>query len=433
MTYTRRLWALPALALALVLGACSTPDDLTASTLEPQFGTRGADSVEDVAFGKAGALYAVGTWNSSSEQDNYSGYYLYNQDAYLRRYDRSGNLMWEDFLEVEPAYENYARELSARAVATDASGNAIVAWTATYSYFEYVYDPSTDYGRYEHRYHGPFNYLSKYSPSGKKVWRISVGADLIKDSATDGSGNIYAVAGKTLTKYTAAGARSWVKTMAAEPEGVAVSSTNNVYIVRFDGSVVKYNSSGTQLFAKTGALDGDSATNYKIAVGLSDELFITGQYLTSDSWNCEAAFYIPRYAMRVYKLNASGARQWVRDAANGTLDQNPYCDFDDPTSTPGRLNVATDSAGNVYLAGFRNGASYDQDAFAAKYTRAGALSWVKGFGTRADDGATSIATYDGTEVFVGGVTEGYLVHRHLGLGDAFMREMNSSGAQVWTR
>ncbi len=49
MTHTRRIWALPALALPLVLAACSMPEDLNVPTLEPQFGTRGNDSVEDVA------------------------------------------------------------------------------------------------------------------------------------------------------------------------------------------------------------------------------------------------------------------------------------------------------------------------------------------------------------------------------------------------
>ena len=38
-----------ALALTLVLGACSTPADLTTPTLEPQFGTADNDFGVDVA------------------------------------------------------------------------------------------------------------------------------------------------------------------------------------------------------------------------------------------------------------------------------------------------------------------------------------------------------------------------------------------------
>jgi hypothetical protein len=59
MTHTRRLWALLALVLTLVLAACSTPADLNAPTLEPQFGTRGFDDVEQVAYSKAGYLYVL--------------------------------------------------------------------------------------------------------------------------------------------------------------------------------------------------------------------------------------------------------------------------------------------------------------------------------------------------------------------------------------
>lgn len=90
----------------------------------------------------------------------------------------------------------------------------------------------------------------------------------------------------------------------------------------------------------------------------------------------------------------------------------------------------TDSLGNAYVA---TGASND-DAVVTKHNRSGTLLWSKVFGSGAPlDGATSVATYDGSEVFVGAVTYGYLVHRNLGGSDAVMREVNSSGDRVWTR
>lgn len=246
---------LAASALALFISACSQPADVRAPSLEAQFGTRGFDSVEDVAYGKAGYLYAVGAWNGAEEYDDDTGCDLDNQDAYLRRYDRSGNMVWEDLLDIEPAYESNQHIMTPTAVATDSSGNAVVAWSVWY--YDYT-NVGNNYGcgASDYQYFGMFNYLSKYSPSGKKLWRISISGNQVFDLATDGSGNIYTAANSALTKYTPGGARSWAKTMTAEPVGVAVSSTNNIYVVRDEGAVLKFNSSGTQLFAKTASLDG---------------------------------------------------------------------------------------------------------------------------------------------------------------------------------
>lgn len=137
--------------------------------------------------------------------------------------------------------------------------------------------------------------------------------------------------------------------------------------------------------------------------------------------------------MRVHKLSNTGTRQWAKDVAKLSRGEGSTCDGEEPTYLKG-LGIAADTNGNVYVAGGQNGStSYDQNGFIAKYTRAGVLSWKTGFGTPKDDTATSVATYDGTEVFMGGTTEGFLVHRQLGKGDAVMREVNSSGALSWSR
>ncbi len=420
---------LAASAFAFLISACSTPEDLSAPTLEPQFGTRGYDSVEDVAYGKAGYLYAVGVLGDT--RDRREGGSDYNDagesDAYLRRYDRSGNLVWEDFLDVEPAYENDVHQITARAVAVDGSGNAFVAWSASHAHYDYE---DNDYVEVA------FNYLSKYSPSGGKVWRISTSGNQINDLAADGSGNVYATSKNHLTKYTSSGARSWERVNGVKPTGVTVSSTNNIYIVREDGYVQKYNSSGTQLFAKTTALDGYNAANYKIAAGVSDELYITGSYQYDEKYNedtCDSPSTTNKYYVRLYKVDKNGVCQWFRNAATQTVNAYYSCwdgGHRDGWGSEDGLSVATDSLGNAYVA---TGAS-SGDAVVTKHNRSGTLVWSKGFGSGAPlDGATSVATYDGSEVFVGAVTYGSLAHRNLGGSDAVTREMNSSGDRVWTR
>lgn len=416
-----RLGALAALALTLVLSACSTNDDLARTTdLEPQFGTRGYDEVTDVAYGKALSLYTVGVWDGVENPEyNLSEY----QDAFVRRYDRNGNMLWEKYLDIEPAYENYVYQLNARAVAVDNSGNAIVAWSVDYTDSYY-----NEYDYYQYEVVATFNYLTKYSPTGSQIWKVKTSGALT-DLATDSSNNIYATSSSALIKYTSSGSQSWSRSQAYTPTGVAVSSTNNVYIARYDGALVKFNGSGTQLNLKTGQLGGYGYT-YKIAAGTADEVYVVTKYSVSGNAYCEG-FVTSAEAARIYKLSNSGVRQWYKDAA---LYQpgDYYCtgdehSFDNP---PG---IASDTLGNVYIAGY-SGDYNDQNGFLAKYSRAGALSWKKGFGTPQDDAATAIATYDGSEVFTGGVTNGFLVHRQLGGGgDAIIREVNSSGNLVWAR
>ena len=426
MLTTRHSGAFFALVLSIVLSACSTPADVTSTTdLEPQFGTRGYDEVTDVAYGKSLTLYAVGTWDRVNNYD-----YSLGSDAFVRRYDRNGNLIWENFLDIEPAYENdpyyenYTAILTARAVAVDGSSNAIVAWSA--EYYENGNVVAT------------FNYLTKYSSSGSKIWRVYTNGAL-NDVATDSSGNIYAISGSSLIKYTSGGSQSWSRSQPS-PDGVTVSSSNNVYIVREDGAVVKFNGSGTQLYLKTGQLDGyieggalDRGEPYKIAAGLSDELYVADSRYNFTSYGCDAGIYADNYTMRLFKLSNTGTRQWVKDAASGAIGE-PTCEGSELIFLSG-LGVASDTSGNAYIAGYQSGSGYyNQDGFIAKYSRAGALSWKKGFGTSRDDTATSVATYDGSEVFMGGVTQGFLVHRQLGgSGDAVIREVNSSGTLSWAR
>ena len=204
MTPTRRTWALAALALTLVLGTCSTPDDLAAPPLEPQFGTRGYDSVEAVAYGKSGHLYAVGSLGG---------------DPYLRRYDRSGNLVWENYFDGGAPYNTWEGQYyGVTEVAVDASGNAFVSWTG--SYYEYEGADGVDK-----------LYLSKYDVNG--VQKFKVEARSFDEIGTDTAGNVYGVVTYpgVVAKYTTTGTRAWEKTLSGA-ESLAVSSLNGVYVLR---------------------------------------------------------------------------------------------------------------------------------------------------------------------------------------------------------
>lgn len=422
-----------AAAFVLALTACSQTDDLTTPpTLKPQFGTSGYDEVTDIAYGKALTLYAIG---------------VLERNAFVRRYSRSGALSWESYFDVEPAYTNedyqnggYLRNMTAHAVAVDNAGNAVVAWSADYS--GYFYDEV--YNDYVFDVVASFNYLTKYSPSGTKLWRVYTDHPLT-DLALDSNANIYATSGApfadsgtALLKYTSGGSLAWTRSQSVSPTGVTVSGSNSVYIVREDGAVAKYNASGTRLWLKTRQLDGYNWSGgfwesepYKVAAGLADELYITATHYNDSSYACDAGLIQDFYTMRVYKLNSTGVRQWFRNVASGSFTEGVDCGGDEYNSVSG-LGVDTDTKGSIYIAGYQNGNG--QDGFIAKYSRAGAQTWEKTFVTFKDDAATSVASYDGSEVFIGGVTEGNLAHSQLGGGgDAVLRKVNSNGERIWTR
>lgn len=91
MTYTRHIGALSALALTLVLGACSTPKDLTTPTLEPQFGTAHNDVPVGVVAGPSGAAYTLYNYVEPDVYYDYGdgdyAYYDHEDVAILTRYN----------------------------------------------------------------------------------------------------------------------------------------------------------------------------------------------------------------------------------------------------------------------------------------------------------------------------------------------------------
>lgn len=97
MTSVGRLGALVALTLTLVLAACSTPDDLTTPTLEPQFGTSDNDFGVDVAYPASGRVYVL-LEQEGYEYDEYGDQVGVLEQAVLNRYDSNGNLLWSEVI-----------------------------------------------------------------------------------------------------------------------------------------------------------------------------------------------------------------------------------------------------------------------------------------------------------------------------------------------
>jgi len=127
----------------------------------------------------------------------------------------------------------------------------------------------------------------------------------------------------------------------------------------------------------------------------------------------------------VVKYNSSGTKQWTKQL--GTWDT----DFAN--------GVATDSSGNVYVAGGTYGgldgntSAGNTDLFVVKYSSSGTMHWTMQFGSSSRDSANGVAPDSSGNVYVAGMTKGGLDGcKSAGVEDLFVVKYNSSGTKQWT-
>lgn len=104
--------------------------------------------------------------------------------------------------------------------------------------------------------------------------------------------------------------------------------------------------------------------------------------------------------------------------------------------------VATDSAGNAYLTGNTNsdlpgqantgGSTATTDAYVARFDGAGQRTWLREFGTAADDAATALAADGAGDVYVVGNTTGaFPGFTNPGYHDIFLAKYDAGGTRLW--
>ena len=217
--------------------------------------------------------------------------------------------------------------------------------------------------------------------------------------------------------------------------GVATDSSGNVYVTGgtkggLDGNtsagntdlfVVKYNSSGTKQWTKQLGSSGlDSANG--ITIDSSGNVYVTGVTFGGLDWNTSAG----ANDLFVVKYNSNGTKEWTKQLGSASSD---YAN-----------GVATDSSGNVYVAGVTYGGldgnsnQDNADLFVVKYNSSGTKQWTKQYGTGEYDEARGVATDSSGNVYVVGGTKGNLNGiSNSGRTDAFVIKFNSSDTKQWTK
>jgi len=393
-----------------------------------QLGTAADDYGNGVTVDADGNVYVSGYTAGGLDGNTSAGDY----DIFLVKYDGTGTKQWTIQLGTSSIDVGTG-------VATNAAGNIYVG-----GYTAGDLDGNGNAGGYD-------LFLVKYDASGTRQWTRQLGTsayDWCLGLAVDSSANIYLTGytagdldGNTnaggsdmiLVKYDEAGTKQWTRQLGTSSSdvsnGVAADAGGNIYVAgttagdldgntgagEYDVFLVKYNSEGTKQWTRQlGTTSFDYASG--IAVDTSGNIYICGSTFGDLDGNTSAG----SYDMFLVKYDAAGDRQWTRQMGTSTSDWG--------------ISVATDTGGNVYVAGHTNGgmdgntSAGGSDIFLVKYNSAGLKQWTRQSGTSASDWATGVYIDAGGNLYVTGYTSGGLDgNTNAGGYDIFLMKYNTDG------
>jgi hypothetical protein len=314
-----------------------------------QLGTAGNDVGNGVAVDAAGNAYLSGyTSGTFSGQTSAGG-----TDAFLAKYDGSGNQLW--VRQLGTAFYDYGG-----AVAVDGAGNAFLTGFTTGTFGGLISAGGRD------------AFLAKYDATGNQLWLRQLGtsgADSGFGLASDSSGNAYVV-GETDGAFT----------------GQSSAGGQDVFLAKYDGD-------GNQLWVRQlGIASTESATG--AAVDPAGNAYLAGYTYGTFSGQASAGGQDAFLA----KYDAAGNPLWVRQLGTPGNDSGS--------------GVAVDDGGSAYLAGTTGGAlsgqssAGDSDVFLAKYDGGGSPLWVRQLGTPGIDTGYGVAVDGGSAYLTGTVIWG---------------------------
>lgn len=414
------------------------PATVSAQTTQwvQQMGTGGISS--GVSSDALGNSYATGTVSNPALFDNVT-IACHASDVFVAKYNSSGALLWAKVAGGELLDQG-------NAIATDANGNSYVAGAIQTNG---IY-PTVSFDNITLTGHGDYDwFIAKYDVNGNVVWAKNAGSnlgDIARGIVVDVLGNVYVcglfsgtmtVDGSTVTssglfdvflaKYDGNGNLIWIRraggTGSDIAHGITVDSFGNVAIVgEFqntatfgsnsvtaaglgDAFIAKYDSSGTNLWVRSGGSSTSFATDAAKSIGSdgSNSFVVTGDYTGSATFG---GLSVPNAGSSgtdifVAKYDSNGVIQWLHHAGGPHADKG--------------YSIGVDQAGNNWVSGFAGsgtGIVFDtislpprgnEYIFLAKYNAAGIVQYVKQYA--AGSGEHVHVTNDGCLYFSGGASK----------------------------
>jgi hypothetical protein len=309
-------------------------------------------------------------------------------------------------LNVQSAVAVGAGDIQSLATAVDSSGNSYVVGGFAGST---DFDPGS--GTTNLSSAGARDaFLAKYSSTGALLWAHRFGGsgtDLADAIARDSSGNLY-IAG------------SFQNSVTFGSTTLTSKGSSDVFVVKLDsaGNVVWARSAGGSGFDQATAIAVDSAGN----------VIVSGQFQGSAGFGSTTLNSKGSYDAFVAKYNASGTAQWAHSFGG--------------TGSDTAAGVAVDGSGNAFVTGrFAGSAAFGSttlashgsyDAYLAKLSPTGSVTWVHGYGGPGADQGNAVAVDSSGNAYMTGsfsnsVSFGSTTLTSRGLTDAFVAKVSSGG------
>lgn len=379
------------------------------------YGGQGAERATGIVLDTQGNQYAAGWFESSATFGSQTLAVTGHRDAFIGRWDASGNLTW--IQKAGGKDEDYAS-----AITVDPSGNPIVMGTFRSATAEFGGIAITN--KYARDYNSLF--IAKLNPLGHGIWVQQVGGGSTYDSAsiqTDALGNIYLVA--CMARFANFGVTN-------------LSGYEDILIAKYDpdGNLVWARQAGGNGYDYGQGLTVTSA-GFAYATGTFEKTAPFGSFSVTSRGTSD---------LFLAKYSPDGNVEWVTQAGGSSFEGNGI--------------LALDPEGGVFLSGYFRGSAtigtnvltsrasaYDQDVFFARYDGMGNVRWVSQIGHAIPDmdtpGSVTVkVTTDGarnyTNVFLSGHFGSYVSVGSISLTNTaaqlmYLSKWGLDGEVLWVR